>query len=271
MTSPSEVSGAPPATWGSPARSSRATVALALPGGRVDPCRVRGALEELRDAPVHHDHLAELADHHVLRLEVAMDDAPRVREGDRLADPREQAQRLGEREARPRERIDPGAAHPLHHVEGASVAEGPGVVDGDDAGVLEPRQDRRFALEAPLRAARREAVPQHLDRDVASERRVLRGVDDPHPAAIDLALQPVAGPGEVGTLGQGREPRQGTVRDPGHGSTPSTARASARNSSSEAVTSRRVSSTRTRKRRRAAERSFVILVSVTPSVAASSR
>ena len=39
-----------------------------------------------RQAPIEDDDLAEGAEHDVLRLEIAMDDAARVRERDRLAD-----------------------------------------------------------------------------------------------------------------------------------------------------------------------------------------
>jgi hypothetical protein len=49
----------------------------------------------LRDTPVHHHHLAEGAEHHVLGFEVAMDDTLRVCERDRLADPFEDPQALG--------------------------------------------------------------------------------------------------------------------------------------------------------------------------------
>ena len=38
--------------------------------------------EHLGDAPVEDEHFAEAADHHVGRLEIAMHDAARVREGD---------------------------------------------------------------------------------------------------------------------------------------------------------------------------------------------
>jgi hypothetical protein len=41
--------------------------------------------EDLRQAPVHHQHLPEVPDHDVVGLEVAVDDAPRVGKADGVA------------------------------------------------------------------------------------------------------------------------------------------------------------------------------------------
>lgn len=53
---------------------------VAMPG------RSRAAAgQNLGEAPVHHEHFTKLAHHDVLRLEVPVDDALRVRKGDRVA------------------------------------------------------------------------------------------------------------------------------------------------------------------------------------------
>ena len=50
--------------------------------------------QQLGDAPVHDLNFPELADHHVARLQIAMDHAAPVREGNRLAYLLENAQKL---------------------------------------------------------------------------------------------------------------------------------------------------------------------------------
>ena len=63
---------------------------------RVPPDRRRDrSREHSRHAPVEHEHLAEAADHDVRRLEVAMDDAGRVRERDGLDDALEHREARG--------------------------------------------------------------------------------------------------------------------------------------------------------------------------------
>gem|GEM_PF-4482665 len=47
---------------------------------------VIAAAKQLGNAPVHDQDLTELADHDVLRLQVAVDDVAGVREGQRVAD-----------------------------------------------------------------------------------------------------------------------------------------------------------------------------------------
>ena len=50
----------------------------------------RGVTAELRHAPVHHQHFTERTDHDVFRFEIAMDDAMRVGERDRVTNARKQ-------------------------------------------------------------------------------------------------------------------------------------------------------------------------------------
>ena len=64
---------------------------LALAEGRGDVSLLislgrPGLYLEQGDSPVHHIDLAEVADHDVLRLDIAVDHAPAVGEGHRIAD-----------------------------------------------------------------------------------------------------------------------------------------------------------------------------------------
>ena len=65
----------------------------------------------LRDAPVHHQHLAERPHHDVLGLQVAVDHAVGVGEGDRLADAQEEAQPLARAAASRTMRVQALARH----------------------------------------------------------------------------------------------------------------------------------------------------------------
>ncbi len=116
-----------------------------------------GGLADLRiavrdapsQAPVHHQDLAELADHEVLGLEVAMDDPAAVGVADGLADARERVHEPAKRPPRrrlaepfgARRRVDLGddlaegaTAHLLHREPEAPVGELAAIVDGDDPG-----------------------------------------------------------------------------------------------------------------------------------------
>lgn len=96
------------------------------------------------DAPVHHERLAEVADHHVLGFQVAMQQAALVRERDGLAQALEHPQQRTQLGPLARVLVEPCALHELHHVEDAPVGERPDVVHGHDAGVLEARQHARL-------------------------------------------------------------------------------------------------------------------------------
>lgn len=95
--------------------------------------------------------------------------------------------------------------------------------------------------------------PQHLDRHLASSLAIPGAVHHAHAALAEHLAQlearvdhvPAAGLGD-----EGAEPRERAVVEHRHGSTPSTARASLRHSSSVAVMSRKASSTRRRNSRR---------------------
>jgi hypothetical protein len=185
----------------------------------------------LREAPVEDDGLAELAEHDVVRLQIAVDHAPTVRVGDALAGGEEGvevAQALGEipgaAEGRP-EGPPPDLAH--HVVEGAvrALAE---LVDRHDGRVLELSGDPGLAEEAdggaPARRAR--AAPpdallvseELLDRDLPAEVDVEVAHHPTDGAAADLGVglgAQVAARGHGGDLdGRGHG---GRARGRGHG------------------------------------------------------
>ncbi|MFT3770046.1 MAG: hypothetical protein QM820_31850 [Minicystis sp.] len=114
-------------------------------------------------APVHHQDLAELADHEVVGLEIAVHHAAAVGEGDRLGDAREAVEQAAERP--PAGRLDEGAgvrgavhlvddgahrpaADLLHGEPEAAVAQLALIVDRDDARVLQIGRDPRLREEA---------------------------------------------------------------------------------------------------------------------------
>jgi hypothetical protein len=147
--------------------------------------------EDPRDAEVGELHRGRLVlvDQHVLRLEVAVDDAGRVRVRERVGErPSHQHAELGEAEA---DRGRPGAQRAAAHELGDEVALHRGVagvvVDLDDGRVGQACHRARLAREAGARVGRRgEVRVQQLHRHLAVERGVAAAVDDRHAAAPHL-------------------------------------------------------------------------------------
>ena len=151
---------------------------------------------EPREAEVEHLHAAPFVDDRVLRLEVAVQDARRVRAlepATRLEVRREDvaraplllAQPLAERET----------THVLHRDEDL-VAEGADVVGGDDVRVRDLGHGLRLAQQARARLAGGAVGgglgAQDLDRHPAFELVVEREVDDAHAAAAQTLQDQVA-------------------------------------------------------------------------------
>ena len=68
------------------------------------------------DPPVHHQHFAEVAEHDVFRLQIAVDDAARVGKGHRVGDVHQDVEVLGERLGE--DDVRPGCpSHTLHGIE----------------------------------------------------------------------------------------------------------------------------------------------------------
>ena len=169
--------------------------------------------QDLRQAPVHHLDLAEGADHHVGRLEVAVDHAAGMGIRQRLADlledgeePREVVVGVGALGEHGRECA---ALDQLHGEVGAAVGERAELVDGDDARVLELPADAGLLDEAAddvgVAAV---AGLEDLHGEVAAEVGVAGLEDDAHAAAGDLAQDLVAGDrGPVREVGGGPDDR----------------------------------------------------------------
>ncbi len=129
-----------------------------------------------------------VADQHVLRFDVAVDDAAAVRVGERAAQLDRDRQRVGDRQRQPIG--DRSARHELHHqvaVPGGRRAE---VVHGDDARVFQLREQPRLAREAGAEIGIGRALgPQHLDGDRPPEPLVARAEHAPHAAAPELGFK----------------------------------------------------------------------------------
>ena len=163
---------------------------------RAARCTGRGSVglaDRLREAPVDHDGLAELADEDVRRLDVAMDDAALVRVRDRVRrgdDVRQQREPIGELAALADELLERPPRHLAHHVERRAVRRRAGVVHRHDRRMLEPRGDPDLALEPRHRLGiERQRL---LERDGAAEHGIGRLDDAAHAAARDLGAHLVA-------------------------------------------------------------------------------
>jgi hypothetical protein len=165
-------------------------------GGRADggagvgePGRVR--VEHRGDAQVEDGDRTVGPDHHIAGLEVAVDDRHRVHGGQHGAQLRGDGDRPG-----PGVRIvlgemvgEVGALDVLHD-QVQLVAVAAGVVDGDQAGVVDLGGDPALALEAAAQfgdvlAAGDLVGAQQLDGDAAVEAAVVRGPDLAHAALAD--------------------------------------------------------------------------------------
>ena len=128
-----------------------------------------------------------------------MHDAVRVRERDGIEDAAEhRAAGSASGSAIADQIVEPAALDQLHHVEGAAVGERAGVVNGHDAGMIEPGQDVRFALQPRRARAFLIGDVEHLHRDVAIEDVIAGDVDGAHAAvagdAGDLVARIELGP-----------------------------------------------------------------------------
>ena len=136
-------------------------------------------------------------EHHVRRLDVAMDDAGVVRELERVEQLAHDAHRFPDVEAlvRVEEVLQLLAADELHHQVGDVAFLGE-VVHLHDVRMVQPRDGLRLAREphrVVLRGVRIEmALEDRLDRDPAIELRIETLVDDAHGALAERALDVVA-------------------------------------------------------------------------------
>ena len=144
-------------------------------------------------------------------------------------------------------------------------------MDRNEARVLEPGEDACLREERIGGRRPVEGRVHDLECEAAAQDLVLDLEDLAHAARAERPDEAIARPGEIGRAHGFPETPQRAVRDAhAGGSVPSRARASARNSSSEAVSSRRRPRTVARNSRRAAASWFVTSTAVVPNRAARS-
>ncbi len=149
----------------------------------VDPLGVVRRGDHLGDPEVEQLHMPLAGHQHVLGLEVAVDDAARVRRGQALRHLRRPVQRSGQRDG---PLAEPGperlALEQLGDEVGLAVVDAH-VVEGHHVRVGHRADQPRFSLEALHEGAVcAQCLRDHLDRDLASESGVPRPVDLGHPA-----------------------------------------------------------------------------------------
>ena len=126
--------------------------------------------QDFREAPVHHLHFTEGADHHVRWLKVAMDHSPCMDVGHGLADGFEDGKKTGHfpRHVAPlAKQFGQGAAlHELHGEEGTTVGESTQLVNRHDPRVLELTGNLRLLDEA---ARQLRYIPVGFEQDFHGE------------------------------------------------------------------------------------------------------
>ena len=141
-------------------------------------------------------------DHHVARLDVAVDDPALVGVLEGVAQRHADARDVAVRERTGPQQLGQGSAPNQLGDQVHVVGVGGELVDRDDAGVVEPRCGARLALHAPAALA---LERDGLDRHLALELLVPGQPDDPEPARAQPALEPVAAEDQprAGSPGQG--------------------------------------------------------------------
>ncbi len=162
------------------------------PGRRVLIAWQLRRIDQLRETPIDDHGLAERADHDVAGLEIAVQHALLVRVADRFAhaeqrayawQPRCERGRVGEH------LFERRAGDERHRVVGLARDPAAGLVDRDDARMLQARGDLRFPAKARLELGR--GAPHQLDRDDATEPPIARTHQAPEPTFTDLRLDRV--------------------------------------------------------------------------------
>ena len=158
------------------------------PGFVLHRLRVRTGVSGIRGerAEPEVEHLDEPVPghHHVLRLEIAVDDPGFVRLGDRAGDLRRDLHDARKRQPAGGDQLVQRLAVDQLHRDVGDAFRTSDAVDRDDVRVIEGRSDARFALEARKRCRTwRGRFFQDLDGDKAGEVGIARAVDLSHAAA----------------------------------------------------------------------------------------
>ena len=141
-------------------------------------------LGKFRDAEVEHLRLTAARDEQIGRLDVAMDDARRVRGIERVGDLLAEIEQIVDRQRTARDaRLQRLAFQQLHHHELLAVVLAD-VVQRADVRMAQRRDDARFAKEAVHRVGHAAGVGrEQLERHVTPEPRVLGLIHHAHAAA----------------------------------------------------------------------------------------
>src|SRR5215470_9897172 len=207
--------------------------------------------QDLGQAPIHHQHFAEGADHDVRRLQIAMQNSARMGKRNCVADPKEQPKALRQGVELHDVSIQAKPFHELHGVEDPAAGQHPDIVYRNDAGMFELCEDARFAHEPagelPICIRRVE----NLERDAPGKFFVLRGVDHAHTAARDELVQLVARAEEIRSFGATKAFDSFVAQECHCVETPKSAFTSRANSSSLPQKARNCANAMTRNSRRA--------------------
>ena len=149
---------------------------------------VSRVFDEFREPEVENLGESIRRDHHVLGLQVAMDDSGFVRLGQAVGDLRRDRQHATDRQRPVGNELPQGLALDELHAQERRCVRAADVVHRHDRGMVERRRGPRFLLEASQAiTVGRVSGGQDLDRDVATEPRVVRQIDVAHPARAERA------------------------------------------------------------------------------------
>ncbi len=159
--------------------------------GGLRVCRGLRVRKRLRDAEVCHRRRTS-GEQHVVRLDVAVHDAAGVRELERLGDVAKHADDLRDRLGSVAREVSTQrlAVHERHRVV-RNAARAPGRQNRNDLRMLQLCREPDLALKPLGTELGGQLGREHFDDDLASERRLLGDEDARHPAAAQLALDPV--------------------------------------------------------------------------------
>ena len=153
---------------------------------------VFGRRDELGQAEVEDLHEAVLGDHHVFRLQIAMDDSLLVRGGEAVGDLRGDVQDAAVRRRPAAQQRPQVRSLDMLHDDVRRAAVGADFMDGDDVGMIERR--RRAGLAGEARQAlpvAGETLRKDFDGHRAAQRRIARVVDFSHATRPERPDDPV--------------------------------------------------------------------------------
>ena len=155
--------------------------------------RSRGRIRELRQAEVEQLHVAVGPEHHVFGFDVAMDNAPGVRSGERTCKLDGNVQSVGDRQRSVRQALSQRVAFDELGDDEGHVVEHAEVVDHQDGGMVERGDGARLGVEPPqaIRVVG-DRQRRQLQRDGTLEPGVVCPVHLAHAAGADARVDAIA-------------------------------------------------------------------------------